>query len=266
MDNGALVTESIHYAKDTFLGKWTRWLIFIICGLPFALLPFVFDTKKMADATAFSWEMIPWAQLAAVCITGLLLSFILSGYLAHVYRGVTPPPEFDNWGPLYIDGIRIAVTGFLWFIPMFLVIAAMLVTVIAGFSSGSTMPGGLTVALFILLLIIEIIVAIIAVIYSMMGVVRCARTGSIREGIRFSAITETLRTIGWANYIVALIVILVIGIVFFVVLGILSLIPYAGWIIQLIVTPFYTIFSARYIARVYDHGVPQPVAAPAATI
>jgi len=265
MDNGILVTESFNYAKETLTGKWTRWLIFIICGLPMALFPFVFDPEKMAKATEFSWDLIPLKEIAALMIAAFLLSFITAGYLARIYRGGATPPEFDNWGPLYIDGIKIAVTGFLWFIPVALAVAMMVIFAIIGLSDNSALPGPLGIGLVIVSLILMIVLVVIALLYSMMGIIRCARTGSIREGIRFTAITATLRSIGWVNYIIALVILFVIGIVFFIVMSALSLIPYVGDIIQLVFIPVYTIFSARYMTRVYEHGVPQ-AAAPVVTI
>lgn len=264
MDNGILVTESFSYAKETLAGKWTRWLIFIICGLPMALLPFVFDPNKMAKTTEFSWDLIPWKEIAVLFVAALLLSFILSGYLARIYRGAITPPEFDNWGPLYIDGIRIAVTGLLWFIPVILALALVVAFAVLGFSHDSPLSGAPGIGLVIVFLILAILLTIIVLLYSMMGIIRCARTGSIREGIRFTAITGTLRSIGWVNYVVALIVLFVIGIVFFIVMSAISLIPYVGEIVQLIFIPVYTVFSARYMTRVYEQGEPQ-AAAPVVT-
>lgn len=259
MDYGVIINESIGYTKEALVGKWTRWLIFVICGLPMALLPFVFDPKKIMDGTTIRWDLVPWTGIAVICAAAFLLSFILSGYLARVYRGTTPPPEFDNWGTLYLDGIKLAVVGFLWFVPMVVVLAA-LFAVIFGMGVGSTAFSALMIGLLLLIVIIEIAVIVITVLCSMIGIVRCARTGSIREGIRFSAITETIQAIGWANYLIALIALLVIGFVFFFILSIVSLVPYVGWVVQLVLIPLYSVFSARYLSRVYDHGVPQATA------
>ncbi|MCK9631072.1 MAG: DUF4013 domain-containing protein [Methanoregula sp.] len=259
MDNTLIITDAAGYAKEALVGKWTRWLIFVICGLPMALLPFVFDSKKLVDGATFRWDLVPWTEIAIICIVAFLLSFLLSGYLARVYRGVTPPPEFDNWGALYIDGIKIAVTGFIWFIPMFVVIAA-LFAVIFGMGAGDTGSQIGMIGLIFLILLIEIVVVIVTVLFSMLGIIRCARTGSIREGIRFSAILETIRTIGWLNYLIALVILMVIGFVFFIILSIVAFIPYVGWVIQLVFIPFYSVFSARYLCQVYDHGVPQATA------
>lgn len=261
MDNGALVTSSAGYTKEALWGQWTRWLIFIICGLPMAFLPFLLDPKKLMDGATFRWDLVPWTEIAIIFIAGILLSFILSGYLVRIYRGATIPPEFDSWGSLYVDGIKIAITGFLWFLPIILILAALLAIIFAGFANGSPLPAMVAIVLAVILIIAEIATCVIVLLYSMMGIVRCARTGSIREGLRFTAITETLRAIGWVNYIVALIVLFVIAFVFFMVLSIFSLNQYAGAIASIIFTPLYTVFAARYITQVYDAGAaPQPAA------
>jgi len=58
---------------------------------------------------------------------------------------------------------------------------------------------------------------------------------------------------------------LVLVILFSLIISLLALIPYAGWVIQLVLTPIISVFTARYISRVYDHSVPQaPAPAPAA--
>lgn len=252
MDNGALVSSSYEYTKDALIGKWSRWLIFIICGLPMVFVPFLLDPKKLVDGAAFRWDLVPWTEIAILVLISLLLSFILSGYLARIYRGITPPPEFDTWGSLYIDGIKVAITGFLWFVPMALVLCALLATIFLGFAAGGPLPQTLAIVLVIVLVLAEIAAGIIAVLYSMPGVIRCARMNSIREGIRFSALTGTLRAIGWVNYIVALIVLFAIAIIFFIVLSIFSLNEYTGAVASLVLTPLYTVFSARYITQVYD--------------
>jgi hypothetical protein len=100
-----------------------------------------------------------------------------------------------------------------------------------------------------------------------MGCVRFARTGSMLEAFRISALTATIQTIGWGAYILALIIVAVLLVLFGLVIALLALIPLVGWAIQLVLEPLVQIFSARYIARVYDHGVPQepaPAAVPAA--
>jgi len=263
MDYGTLVSEAVGYTKEALVGNWVTWLIFILCSLPIALINFVVDPKKIFNGTTIHWELIPWPQLIALCLAGLLLSFIVSGYLVRVYRGITPPPKFDSWCSLYLDGIKIAIVGFVWFVPALVIfviaVALMIVGALGGASMGTMVGAGLIV------LLIGLIVLVITCLYAVLGSVRFARTGSIREGLSFSAITGTIQAIGWGAYILALVIMLVLVILFSLIISLLALIPYAGWVIQLVLTPIISVFTARYISRVYDHSVPQaPAPAPAA--
>jgi hypothetical protein len=43
VDIGALFSDSLTYAKEALVGKWTRWGIFILFALPFFLHQLTFD-------------------------------------------------------------------------------------------------------------------------------------------------------------------------------------------------------------------------------
>jgi hypothetical protein len=261
MDFGAIIGDSIDYTREALAGRWISWLIFIICTLPMALIPFVFDPNTLVDkaSATIHWELIPWPQIVLLLLAGFLLSFITAGYFVRVYRGTSPPPVFDQWGSLYIDGIKLVIVGILWFIPAVIVAAAALGLLLLGFVSSSPSIGLLLSALF--LLFISLAIVIITCLYSSLGCIRFARTGSIREGIRFSAINETIRTMGWGTYLFALLVLFAVTIVFSIIAGVLSIIPFVGWVIDLAFNALLSVFLARYMSRVYDHGVNQSSAA-----
>ena len=261
MDYGAIVSDAAGYAKTALVKNPVTWLIFIICSLPFALIRFVVDPKTIFTGTTIHWDLIPWPRLIALCCAGLLISFIVSGYLVRVYRGTTPPPVFDSWCSLYLDGIKLAIVEFVWFVPalvIFVVAFAFMFFGVYGSASMSTMMGtGFS------LLLIGLILLVITILYAILGSVRFARTGRMREGLRFSAITGTIQAIGWGVYILALVIMMVLVILASLVISLFALIPFAGWVIQLVLTPIISVFSARYISRVYDHSVPQaPAPAP----
>jgi hypothetical protein len=257
MDYGALISESIDYTRDALVGRWTTWLIFVICSLPYALIQFVYDPKKIVTGSTIHWEMIPWPQLILLVLAGFLLSFLISGYVVRVYRGITPPPVFDNWGSLYLDGIRLMIVNVLWFVPVTLVFVVMLALLFLATAAAGAGSIALMLAAMLVIILVSFVLLVITILYSILGTVRYARTGSIREGIRYSAITSTIQTIGWGTYIIALLVLLVAGIIFTIVVIALSIIPFVGWVIQLVLGPLLLVFSARYITRVYDHGAPQ---------
>ena len=109
---------------------------------------------------------------------------------------------------------------------------------------------------------IAIILGIIISLISTIALIRLAKKGKFSEGFNFGAIMQTIRSIGWGRYIVAMIIYWVLSIAFFVVLELLNLIPVAGlflyWLVYIIVIVPYILFSARYVTLVYEYAAPQP--------
>ena len=265
MDNSAIVSDSFAYAKEALYGKWVRWITFIVLALPLALVNFVFDPDKLINKTtgAFNWELVPWDQVAFLLIIGTLLSFFLAGYTVRIFRGAKPAPEFDNWAALFIDGLKLTIVWLLWFLPFLVAMAAGIgLIVISSASAGSPDSSfGMTLLMVLLLLLLGCIAAVIATLYAYLGTVRFARTGSIREGIGFAKITGMIRNMGWLSYLIALLVLFVIGFIFGIAVTLLSLIPFIGWVLVMIVSPFLTILVARYATLVYEQGETPLVAA-----
>lgn len=261
MDSGLLVSDAIAYAEEALIGKWARWAIFIILALPFSLVQFVFDPKKFSTGTKMDWNAVPWGQIAILFAVGILLSFFLSGYMVRIYRGEKPAPDFTGWANLFVDGIKLAIVWFLWILPVFIVLAAGAAIAFGLFvsSPGATTPNIAILLIILLLLLVEVVLLIIVLLFGTLGAVRFARSGSIREGIRFSAILMTIRTMGWLAYLLALVIAIVIGVIYAIISAILSIIPYLGWVLVLIIAPFFSIFIARYITLVYDQGEPNAV-------
>jgi hypothetical protein len=267
MEFERLFRDAMEYTGDTFAGHWTRWLIFAILGLPFSLVPFVVDPRKIVTGTTVHWELIPWRSLAAIVIAGILASFFVSGYLVRIYRGVKPAPEFTGWWPLFTDGIRLEIVILAWFLPAFILMLLLLALDLAGlffrgiFGGTGAPLAFLLVSLVILILGVVLLVA--GVLYGIMGGVRFARTGSMTEGWSYAALTALIRRIGWGNYIIALFLVAIAGALFSGVVSIPAVIPYIGWIIPVILSPLLTVFIARYYMLVYEAGEVPPPAAPA---
>lgn len=258
MDCGTMVTDSFEYAKEALVGKWGRWMIFILLGLPFALINFVFDPQKIIDKTTktFHWELVHWDQLAILIVAGLLLMILFAGYEVRIYRGIKPAPEFDNWKKLFIDGLKMSIVMLLWFLPIIAAILAGLGIVFfdTAIAKGSGLVAAVSGIAMILMILLAFVFLIVFFLYAALGSIRFARTGSIREGIRFSKITEVIRTMGWLSYIIALIVLVVLYAAFWIIRACLSIIPFAGWILVMIVHPFFIILTDRYFTLVYEQG------------
>lgn len=227
----------------------------MLCYLPLALVRFVYDQEKILAGGTIHWELIPWTELSVLLIVECLLMILLSGYTARLYRG-TAAPVFDDWGALTLDGIRITIVNLLCFVPFTIISLVILVLLFPlVFSVGPD-----AIALWLVYMATALLIAsvplIFAFLYSTLGSVRYARTGQIREGIRFSAFTTTIRTIGWGTYLLTLFILAVLVLIFGIVQSVLGNIPFAGWLIRLALSPFIFVFTAHYISRIYDHGIP----------
>jgi hypothetical protein len=255
MDIEPLLSDSFAYAQEALVGKWTRWAIFILLALPFSLIQFVFDPEKIGDGMKMNWGAVPWGQVAVLALLGILLSFFLSGYMVRIYRGTKPAPDFTGWTELFVDGVKLAVVWFLWVLPLFIILAVGAALAFAFYvASPGAAPNLAILGIVLLLLLVEFVLFVFVVLFGILGAVRFARTGSIREGIHASALLTTIRTMGWVSYLIALIVIAVVCVMYAIITAVLSAIPYIGWVLVMIVSPFFSIFMARYFTLVYDHG------------
>lgn len=207
MDYGRMFEDSFEYVKDALWGKWVRWLLLIVCVIIFPLF---------------------------------------LGYTMEILRGKKPAPELENWGKLFVDGLKFFVVAVIYAIP---VIAVLLI------STGATLVLSpiaiLTKMTFTILL--TLLVAFLVLIIESIALVRFSRLESFGEAFNFGAILEHIRGIGWGNYVIGLLLVyVVIGVVNFIV----SHIPFIGELLNFILTPAYGIFFARFLTLLYDSQQP----------
>lgn len=260
MDYGSLISDSVAFTRAVLNGKWVAWFILAISGLALFLPGIVFDTKSLTAGGALPGDPVLLTELAVLFIAGILLTLLVLGYVVRIYRGAAEPPAFDAWVSLFLDGVRLAVLNILWLLPVCIIL---LFAFIALALDGKTPLGSGHSLAFIglILLLIGIIVFVITLFFMTLGCVRFVRTGSIREGLRPNAISETIQAIGWGNYSFALVIATVLFLIYLLIIALLSLIPVAGAVVfGVIVYPATQVFFARYVSLVYDCGVP---AAPA---
>ncbi len=234
-----MLDESFSYAKEGVWSKWTRWLLLMVSMIIFPLI---------------------------------------LGYMVRIFRGEKPAPELKEWGSMFIDGLKLFVVELIYAAPVILLtIIAFLPLVSSLVASGAfsqnfssmseaqasqwfmSHPEFISSAgIMLVLFLVAVFVAFIISIFSFLGGVRFAKTGSITEAFNFSAIIAHIRRIGWLNYIIAIVIIGVIGFIFGMITNIFSLIPVIGDFIGIIVmvilyVPF-ILFSSRYNLLVYEAG------------
>jgi hypothetical protein len=219
MEIGKIIDDSFGYAKEGLVGKWETWVLLIISCIIFPLF---------------------------------------MGYTMRIYRGAKPLPAVDNWGDMFIDGIKLLIVGLIYTIPV-LIIGTVLIgsTGLALFLSAVKLPSvdpgaiiGFLAAILVGAIILVIVAVIIGLIVATAGV-RFARTNSYGEAFNFSAIFTHIGRIGWLTYITSLVLmVIIVGLIKVICLSI----PFIGILLLLIVAPFTGIFSARYLTLLYDNA------------
>jgi len=217
MDYGKLVGDSFGYAKESLVGKWVNWLLLIISCIIFPLI---------------------------------------MGYMLRIYRGADKAPELNQWGGMFIDGIKLFIVALIYCIPIFIIafavgLSAIVTAAMAMSTQGQTNTEGLMALIggFLFAVIILVIVWIIIEIIMATAVVRFARTNSFGEAFNFTAIFAHIGKIGFVPYLVALIVMaIIIGIIEMICM----VIPYIGMLLLIIITPVIILFQARYLSLLYD--------------
>ena len=214
VDSGKIIEDSFGYAKEGLVGKWDRGILLI-----------------------FSCIIFP----------------LYLGYILRIYRGANPSPQIDNWGSMFIDGIKLFIVGLIYAIPVLVLCFVLFgsADMIRSSVSPSTI-GGLILAVLMGATIL-IIIAIITWLIVMTAGVRFARTNSIGEAFNFGAIFTHIDQIGWMTYLIALLMILIALVnIAIICLLVNMVIPYIGIILFLILLPFLSLFSPRYITLLYE--------------
>ena len=214
MDYGSMVGESFEYAKEAVVGKWNKWLMLIIATI--------------------------------------LLGLPLMGYAMKVLRGEKPAPEVNDWGTLFIDGIKYFIVSLIYAIPILIVWVLVMGASAAAIMSGNYSAMMAAFGAMALGVLVMFVLGVIIAVFEVIGIVRFARTGSIGEAFNMSAILATINKIGWVPYIIALIVLMIVAIIIAIIVGILTMIPFLGIIIYVcLIAPIILLFM-RYICLLYD--------------
>ena len=210
--------DAFRYASEGLVGKWVRWVLLIGSSIIFPLI---------------------------------------MGYSLRIMKGITPAPEPNEYGRMFIDGIKMVIISIVYMIIP--VIIGIFIFSLSGLLGALTLVGmhvtnpgpylGLLFGTLGLSILIYLVIIIFFGLFEIVGMIRFARSGDLGSAFAFSDIARTITKIGWIPYFLSLVV---LGILFFLIYGILSLIPIIGWTLSLILVPYLTIVSARFYSNLYD--------------
>jgi len=184
-----------------------------------------------------------------------LVNWIVLGYSAHVLREAPAseaPPKLEKYGDLFTDGAKVSIASLVYMIiPLALIVsgAVSMGAGIFGSESASLVLGGLGGVL----LLVGLLLAFVLLIFLGVGIAHMVKTDKFGKAFAFGEIVSIIGRIGWGKYIGWVIVTAIIA---FVVGGLASSIPYVGWLISAVISPFLSIFIFRSLGDLYNDGAP----------
>lgn len=196
---------------------------------------------KLEEIFSDSFEMAKklvddFGRFLLLIVFGMIpiLDFIVIGYGYKIIRsGKNELPELNNYFDLFISGLKIVVVTIIYFIIPISIIFATL-----GLGLSFILAPIMFIAISLLFLM-----AIVAAI----GIVHMIVNENFTKAFALGEIMEIISRIGWSKYILWLLVIFAISLF----LSAIQSIPYIGWLIVGILSPFYTVFIARASYLIY---------------
>jgi hypothetical protein len=171
-----------------------------------------------------------------------IVNFIGLGYYLRIIKstlaGLDELPDFQNIGVLFIDGIKILIVSIIYaIIPLIF------------YALSFAFPGPI-------FFILAVISAIIISIFAFMGFANMAYYDSkISSALRYSEIMDRIAAIGWGNYmlwwIVLMLIITVAGSIVGLVGGIL-LFFVLGFLVFILGYGYLVVFQARSVALTFE--------------
>jgi len=236
MDIGDIVSNSVKYPSS----DWTKVLIlgimFVIVFIGNVLSPYTFGISLIL--------VLAWIPIAGYTFR----------ILKSTFAGFDELPEFDEFGELIIDGIKVAIVSIVYLIIPAIVIGISVFSSITSLGNSGTITDPTA---FIGLLggtvIIGLVLAVIFGIFQIIAIANMALyEGELGAAFRFSEILERISMIGWENYIIWLIVMFILTIIGGFIIGIISIIPFIGiFIAALIAYPYLYMFYSRSLALLF---------------
>ena len=194
--------------------------------------------------------------ILSIVIVGI---FFVLGYFLRILKstiaGVDELPEFDDWGDMFVDGLKVLVVHIVYLLIPGIVIGVGVFASIASLAATNTSIYTAPASFFALIGVTGIIGYILALIFALFAYIAVANMAyydEIEAAFRFSEILDKIKMIGWGKYIIWYIVMLIIGFVVGLIAGILNIIPLIGTIIALLVIyPYFVLFFSRSLGLIF---------------
>jgi hypothetical protein len=238
MDMGGIIGDSFKYP----FSNWQRFLTFGLLVTVYALL-FEIISRNFVSSPLFGLLVFP----------AIISYFFMMGYQLRAIRntiiGESELPAYNRWLGMFLDGLRMFFAELIYGILPGIILVLGFVLMVSGSSSNPILG--------LLLLLLGVVVLIVFVTISVIAISNMAYYNEFGAAFRFDEILEKIKSIGWFNLILILIVLGIIEFLLALVGALLSLIPaYLGLIISsLIVNSFIYLFSSRAYGLIYKNTI-----------
>jgi len=207
---------------------------------------FIFEDPDWLRKVAIGTGLMLVSLILSVVLIGLVPLIIVIGYTVLVVRNVMdgmerPLPEWDDWGGLFIRGLKLFLIQLIWALPLiFVSLGSGLPPMLAGDNPDVQ---GVATAISVCCSCLTVLLSIAYALVEPVLTFRFARTGEFASGFEFG---EIFRLLGEniVNILIAVIVAAVAGVILFLVggfagtillvIGLLVTVPAAAFLSELI--------------------------------
>lgn len=259
MEIGELFKDALSYPIENIKHFVFIGIIFIIASLP-------------TFAVAYSYDnTIAWAIFV---IIEILLGLILGGYeisiISYSTHNSDEAPNIEVTHD-FVMGIKSAIVSIVYFIiPLIIVlIVAFLTGTVDAFISmlntgldTSTATGAISSTITPAILngatVVGVVAVILAILFSFFALVaycRLAEYDSLSEALNIAEVVRDIGRVGWLNFIVWFIILMVINVIIALISSLLGFIPYIGVILAVFFMDTYALFfEARALGLMYSYS------------
>ena len=213
------------------------------------------------DALRYPMEDDDWVVTALVGGVLSLLSFLVVpgilvyGYLVRAVReraeGATRPPAFENWGELFVDGLKAWVIGIVYMLVPLVVFGVTVGGSLLAMGTGTRAGAGAGLAGLFGGLVVSFVLSLLFGYVATAAIIHFACTGEFGAGFDFG----TLRTLVLsAEYATPWLVSVALFIAVNVAVNLLNVIPFVGSLVAVILSPFATFYVAVVATDLWAGG------------
>jgi hypothetical protein len=184
-----------------------------------------------------------------VMVLFFLSCLFVGGYYIRVMEstltGEEEVPDFSRWGELLLNGLKLLVVKLLY------LLVPLLILVLCSWLVIST-PDEHLVVVVLLSICLVLLSMLLSGLFLALSTAHLASTRSMKEALRIGLVWKMISAIGWGDYLLWYLLMLVLVMVAVTLMALLSIVPlvgaFLGWIL---IQPYLVILVARSVALAY---------------